>query len=74
MPGSTVLNLSGSTRGHFAAIDLSSESAYLGDFPEVALNAAKAAAPDGIFYLIKIGSPGAFKASRRSHANNRGLV
>jgi len=61
-------------RGRFAAIDLASENAYLGDFPEEALRDAKAAAPEGIFFLIRIGSSGAFKMSRRSHADTRGLV
>ena len=61
-------------RGRFAAIDLATESAYLGDLPEEALGAAEAAAPSGTFYLIRIGSLGVFKISRRFHADNHRLI
>ena len=54
-------------RGQFAAIDINSEQAYLADFPEKALSKAKDAAPNGVFYLIRIGSSGAFKLSRVRH-------
>ncbi len=55
-------------RDQFAAIDIGSERAYLADFPEDALSKAKTAAPDGVFYLLRIGSSGAFKMSRVRHA------
>jgi hypothetical protein len=59
-------------RGRFAAIDIESEKAYLGDFPEQALDAGKRAAPTGTFYLVRIGSRAAFKTSRlASRAHNR---
>jgi hypothetical protein len=56
--------------GEFVAIDISSEAAYLADLPETALSKARAAAPEGLFYLIRVGSPGAFKSSRMAHAPN----
>ena len=52
--------------GRYAAIDVESERAFVEDFPELALKTARAAVPDGIFYLHRIGSPGAFKMSRRA--------
>jgi hypothetical protein len=52
-------------RGRFAAIDIYSEQAYVADYPEQALAEAKRAAPQGLFYLIRIGSPAAFRAARR---------
>jgi hypothetical protein len=51
-------------RGRFAAIDITSENAYVADYPEEALTIAKVAAPHGIFYLTHIGSLTTFKSSR----------
>jgi hypothetical protein len=56
--------------GEFAAIDIESEAAYLADLPENALAKARAAAPDGLFYLVRVGSSGAFKSSRLTHGAN----
>jgi hypothetical protein len=53
--------------GEFAAIDIENETVYLGDLPENALAKARAASPDGLFYLVRVGSPGAFKSSRMTH-------
>jgi hypothetical protein len=50
--------------GAFAVIDISSEAAYLADLPENALSKARAASPEGLFFLLRVGAPGAFK--RRS--------
>jgi hypothetical protein len=60
-------------RGRFAAIDIDSEQAYVADYPEEALSEAKRVAPNGVFYLVKIGSVGAFKTGRRvlPNANSR---
>jgi hypothetical protein len=52
-------------RGQYAAIDIKSEQAVVEEFPETALARASAVYPDGLFYLVRIGSPGAFKLSRR---------
>jgi hypothetical protein len=51
--------------GKFVAIDVTTEQAYLGDTAERALEGAKEQAPHGIFHLIRVGSPGAFRVSRR---------
>lgn len=50
--------------GHFAAIDVLSGNAYVGEFPELAIEKAQKESPTGVFHLIRIGSPGAFKSSR----------
>jgi hypothetical protein len=47
--------------GAFAAIDISSEAIFLADLPEDALSKARAASPEGLFFLLRVGSPGAFK-------------
>ena len=49
--------------GWFLAIDVASERAYLGKTADEAYLTARKAAPAGIFHLIKIGSPGAFRIS-----------
>jgi hypothetical protein len=54
--------------GQFAAVDISSEAAYVDDLPEKALSKARTASPEGIFYLVRVGSSGAFKSSRLTHA------
>ena len=50
-------------RGHFVAIDVTTDKSYVEEFPEEALEAARKQAPNGIFHLIRIGAPGAFKVS-----------
>jgi hypothetical protein len=50
-------------RGHFIAVDVTSGEGYVADYPEQALQKARAAAPNGIFHLIRIGAPGAFRVS-----------
>ena len=47
--------------GKFVAIDIREEKAYLGEFAEDALGLARKEAPYGVFHLIRIGSPGAFR-------------
>jgi hypothetical protein len=60
------------SRGQFAVIDIKSERAFVADFPEEALRQARIEIPEGTFYLLRIGSPGAFKASRLgTNANSR---
>jgi len=59
--------------GRFVAIDINSEQAYLADFPEEAMSTAKKAEPNGTFYLLRVGSPGAFKISRVAHAARRSV-
>ena len=47
--------------GEFVVIDIASGEAYLGVYPEDAMRVAEEAAPQGMHYLIKIGSPAAFR-------------
>ncbi len=61
-------------RGRFAAIDIGTEQAYVADYPELALAKAKTAAPDGLFYLVRIGSAGTFRTARRVLNASSGLV
>ncbi len=44
----------------FLAIDVLNETAYHGMYPEDALTKARAAQPDGTFYLIRIGADATF--------------
>jgi hypothetical protein len=55
--------------GEFVAIDVMSEHAYIGESPEKALESARRESPQGIFHLIKVGSPGAFRVSYTNHAS-----
>lgn len=54
--------------GSFVAIDVLSDEAYLADTPEGALKQARQQAPHGLFHLIRIGAPGAFRVSYSAHA------
>lgn len=47
--------------GEFVAIDITTGEAYLGEFSEVALQKGREDSPYGVFHLIRIGSPGAFR-------------
>ncbi len=49
--------------GQFVVIDVHGGSAYQGEFAEEALQKARESAPHGVFHLIRIGAPGAFKVS-----------
>lgn len=55
--------------GKFVAIEVYSEQAFEGDSPKQVLDKAVKAIPNGVFHLIKVGSPGAFRVSYTSHAN-----
>ena len=50
-------------RGKFVAIDIKDGNAYMGDFAEDALIRGREEAPHGVFHLIRIGYPGAFRTS-----------
>ena len=60
--------------GRFAAIDVLSEKIVVADSPESAILEAQKTAPGGLFHLIKIGSPGAFRVSHFAHAGRGWLV
>jgi hypothetical protein len=55
--------LEASQHGKFVAISIESKAYYIGDSPEEALEKAKAAEPQGIFHLVRVGFPGAFRIS-----------
>ncbi len=55
--------------GKFVAIDIQSKQAYVGETAEQALDAARLAAPKGVFHLIKVGSTGAFRVSYTSNGH-----
>ena len=46
--------------GMFAAIDVTTGEAYLGDLSGHAIKAGEDASPNGLFYLIRIGQDSAF--------------
>ena len=47
--------------GKFVAIEVTSKKAFIGDSAEKALEEARTESPNGIFHLILVGSPGAFR-------------
>ncbi|OGC07166.1 hypothetical protein A2526_03075 [candidate division WOR-1 bacterium RIFOXYD2_FULL_36_8] len=49
--------------GQYVAIDIETETYYLGKTAEEALEKAKESNPQKIFHLIKIGSEGIFKVA-----------
>lgn len=56
-------DLESTSRGSYVAIDVLSGRAYVAQFPEQALEKARTEAAHGVFHLIRIGAPGAFKIS-----------
>lgn len=57
--------------GQFVAIDVLTGEGYVAEFPEQALEHARKQAPNGVFHLIRIGAPGAFKVSYSSQRHDR---
>ena len=55
-------------QGKFVAIDLTTETAFVGDTPEGVLDEARKASPNGIFHLIQVGFSSAFRVSYTNHA------
>ena len=47
--------------GRFVVIDIRGGNAYLGQYAEEALQKARKEAPYGVFHLIRVGHPGAFR-------------
>jgi hypothetical protein len=52
--------------GQFVAIDVRSGKAYVAPFPEQVLEVAQEKCPGGMFYLIRVGAPQAFRVSYAS--------
>ena len=65
------LEFEGKWLGRFVAIDVANEQAFVADFPDEALALAREASPTGLFYVTRIGSQGAYKSSRLTHAGDR---
>ena len=57
--------------GRFVAIDVGTEEAYSSESSSEALTKGRDANPTGLFYLLKVGSAGAFRVGYRSNAINR---
>jgi len=53
--------------GQFVAIDVNTAKAYLADESGDAIERALQDSPNGIFHLIRVGSPAAFLARHMSH-------
>lgn len=66
--GTLRTELESAEHGKFVAINIETRKYYLGDNPEESLEKAKQAEPNGIFHLVRVGYPGAF---RISHAIQR---
>lgn len=59
--------------GKFAAIDIDSETAYVGDTATEAIREAQQKVPNGKFHLVRVGSPGAFRIGYSSGPQNGGI-
>lgn len=57
-------------KGKFTAINVQKETAFVGETPEAAFEAARVNDPHGVFHLIRIGFSGAFTASYQYSKNN----
>lgn len=55
--------------GQFVVIDVTTGEAYLGPTAETAYESARRAAPRGLFHLVRVGEPGAFRVSYSSDAH-----
>ncbi|MDA2912943.1 hypothetical protein MYX77_03105 [Acidobacteriia bacterium AH_259_A11_L15] len=55
--------------GKFVAIEIYSQRAFVDETPGQVLEKAQKEMPDGLFHLIKVGSPGAFRLSYTSDAD-----
>ena len=55
-------------KGEFVVIDVNTSKAYFGTRPIEAHTNARRENPTGLFHLMKVGQPGAFKLS---HVNQR---
>jgi len=55
--------------GKFVAIDINTEKAWVNDTPEGALGVAQDECPNGMFHLIKVGSPGVYRVGYSQQAS-----
>ena len=59
--------------GWFVLIDVKTGEAYPAEHAEQAIELARKSAPNGVFHLIRVGEPGAFRVSYRGHADTDGI-
>lgn len=57
----------------FAVVDVTTERAYVALTADAALKMAESSSPDGQFFLIRIGSAGAYKVSYALDVHGEGL-
>jgi hypothetical protein len=57
----------------FAVIDVTTEMAYVASTADEALKKAETASPEGKYFLIRVGSAGAFKVSYALHVRGEGI-
>jgi len=50
-------------RGKYAAINVRTGDAILGDTPEQAVEKGRSQAPDGLFHLVRVGFPSVYSGS-----------
>lgn len=60
--------------GQFVIIDVTTERAYPSEDFHDALREARADNPTGIFHLMKVGAPGAYRVSYSANASRRGIL
>lgn len=53
----------GNYPGQFAAIDIGTSRAFVAEYPEDAIEKARAAIGDGLLHLVRIGSASAYRMS-----------
>lgn len=56
--------------GKYAAIDITTEKAYVADTPEAAVDLLQKENPQAFFHLVRIGAPGVYKVGFSVHNNN----
>jgi hypothetical protein len=57
------VSLEATRPGQFAVIDITNEKAYAGPNADATIEYARRANPAGVFHLIRIGAPGAYRVS-----------
>ena len=64
------LDFENAHKGLFVAIDVDGERAFSGNTPDQAYAEARRVVPEGVFHLIKVGEPGAYRISQSAHGDS----
>jgi hypothetical protein len=56
--------------GKYAAIDITTEKAFVADTPEAAVALLQKENPKAFFHLVRVGAPGVFKVGFSVHSND----